>query len=92
MVPILALRRFTRRRRAEDSPAAVYRRYLTLPAGPMLALIRLAFRLDNALTGTGWAPIGTSLFVLARRGPPATVSAGNPRARSGSPDSAKAVC
>lgn len=59
-----------RRRRLRSNAhlaAEVYRRYLALPRQPLLGILRLVCALENALTVRGVAPIGTSLFAIARR-------------------------
>lgn len=56
-----------RRRRKTGTPADLYRQYLALPRQPMLGILRVMLALDNALTVRKAAPIGTSLFAIARR-------------------------
>ena len=67
MVPLLRRRRKQPRAGSDQSPAEIYRAYLTLPSWPVRPLLRLFFYLDHYRTLFGKAHTGTSLFAVAHR-------------------------
>ncbi len=67
MVPVLKMQRGKHRGARAESPAATYRRYLSLPPWPGPAVMRLVFAVDQKRMLRGKAETGTSLFALARR-------------------------
>lgn len=52
---------------AEDSPAQIYRRYLTLPPWPGPLVLKAGFALEQEKALDGKLRTGTSLFAVARR-------------------------
>lgn len=67
MVPLLRRRRKQPRGGSGQSPAAIYRRYLTLPFWPARPVLRLFFYVDHFRTLFGNPHTGTSLFAVAHR-------------------------
>lgn len=67
LVPALKRQRSRPRARPGETPAQVYRHYLTLPPWPFSWLARLAFHYEEERTLRGSLKIGTSLFAVARR-------------------------
>jgi len=67
LVPLLRRRRARSRGRADDSPAAIYRRHLALPPWPAPLALRLGLALEQSRTLRYKPRIGTSLVALARR-------------------------
>jgi SAM-dependent methyltransferase len=68
MLPLLQLRKAFRAHR-QASPQQEYRRFLAIPRAPLDLPLRLAYRLERRPAMAGLLPIGTSLFVTARRRP-----------------------
>jgi cyclopropane fatty-acyl-phospholipid synthase-like methyltransferase len=67
LVPALKRQRARPRSRPGETPAQVYRHYLSLPPWPFSWLARLAFRYEQEPALRGRLKIGTSLFAIARR-------------------------
>lgn len=67
MVPVLRRQRNNSRKKADESPAETYHRYLSVPRWPLSTALRLAFALDQSRTLRRKSRIGTSLFAIARR-------------------------
>lgn len=67
MVPLVRRRRRRPRAASDQSPAAIYRAYLTLPPWPARLVLPLFFYLDHHRTVSGKARTGTSLFAVAHR-------------------------
>ncbi|MFO0892141.1 MAG: class I SAM-dependent methyltransferase [Isosphaeraceae bacterium] len=67
LVPALRRQRSRPRSRPGETPAEIYRRYLTLPPWPLPWLARAAFALEHRPALRGRLSTGTSLFAVARR-------------------------
>jgi SAM-dependent methyltransferase len=67
MVPLLMLQRRSSMMAPGESPAQVYRRYLSVPSWPLTLVLRMAFSIDEVWSLHGSPGIGTSLFAVARR-------------------------
>jgi SAM-dependent methyltransferase len=67
LVPMLRLQRNKTKKKAGDTAAEIYRRYITLPPWPAPLILRLRFALEKGKALDGKLRTGTSLFAVARR-------------------------
>jgi SAM-dependent methyltransferase len=69
LVPLLRRQRRRPLGKKEESPAAIYRRYLRLPPWPGSIALRMLLKHEVRRTLRGRSPIGTSLVAIATRSP-----------------------